>query len=158
MMPVLCFGQTNTTNNIVVGGESNGIAIVSFKENGMTYMGKGVYEISKTGGSAFIRTTKLRIRCEKQIKNFTTQNNLTYKEINKEITKAGIGIYPNATITYQTYNKDGSIYTTSSDKSSLKEEAKKQLLELKKLKDQSIITQEEYNKAAAPHKKILLGL
>ena len=154
MFPIIVLGQTNTTNiEIKESGP-----IVSFKENGMTYLGKGVYKVSKTGGSALSTTSKLKSRCYKQIKNFTTQNNLTYKEINEEITKAGFGIYPNATITYQTYNKDGSIYTTSSDESSLKEEAKKQLLDLKKLKDQSIITQEEYDKAAAPHKKILLGL
>ena len=36
--------------------------------------------------------------------------------------------------------------------------AKKKLLELKQLKEEGIITQEEYDKAAAPHKKILLGL
>lgn len=63
-MPVLCFGQTNTTNiEIKESGP-----IVSFKENGMTYMGKGVYKISKTGGTALSTTAKLRNRCEKQIK------------------------------------------------------------------------------------------
>ena len=34
----------------------------------------------------------------------------------------------------------------------------KKLLELNELKNQGIITQEEYDKAAAHHKKILLGL
>ena len=38
------------------------------------------------------------------------------------------------------------------------EAAKKKLLELKQLKDEGIISQEEYDKAAEPHKKILLRL
>ncbi len=32
------------------------------------------------------------------------------------------------------------------------------MFQLNELKNQGIITQEEYDKAAAPHKKILLGL
>jgi hypothetical protein len=55
-------------------------------------------------------------------------------------------------------NADGSIATSKLDKEKDKDVAKKKLLELKELKEEGIITQEEYNKAAAPHKKILLGL
>ena len=38
-----------------------------------------------------------------------------------------------------------------------KEDAKKQLLELKDLLDLGIITQEEFDKKAVPLKKVLLG-
>ena len=56
---------------------------------------------------------------------------------------------------------DGSIYFIGlwlNSKPINKEEATKELITLKKLKDEGIISQEEYDKAAAPYKKVVLGL
>tara|TARA_B110001452_G_scaffold212460_1_gene183058 strand:- start:28 stop:216 length:189 start_codon:yes stop_codon:yes gene_type:complete len=55
------------------------------------------------------------------------------------------------------------VFSSSSKKeintsSSKKEKATKELLELKQLKDAGVITNVEYIKAAAPLKKIVLGL
>jgi len=58
---------------------------------------------------------------------------------------------------YQLYNQDGSIYLTDEDNTSLKEDAKNQLIELKGFLDLGIITQEEFDKKAESLKKILLG-
>jgi hypothetical protein len=59
---------------------------------------------------------------------------------------------------FKLLNPDGSVATSKLDKEKFKDVAKKKLLDLKKLKEEAIITQEVFDKAAAPHKKILLGL
>ena len=53
-------------------------------------------------------------------------------------------------MTYQVFNQDGSSVLT-------KEEAKKELIELKEYLDLGIITQEEFDTKAVSLKKILLG-
>ena len=83
--------------------------------------------------------------------------NVKYELINKEERKAGIGIFPLVRHIYQLYNQDGSIYLTDEDNTSLKEDAKNQLIELKGFLDLGIITQEEFDKKAESLKKILLG-
>ena len=82
------------------------------------------------------------------IREFCSRNNYSFKIKNKEI------VNPNyfylMIITYEVYNKDGSLVLS-------KDDAKKQLLELKEYLDLGIITQEEFDTKSVSLKKILLG-
>jgi lysyl-tRNA synthetase class II len=100
---------------------------------------------------------KLYKRCTEQITIYANGQNQTFKEINKEDTKSGVGVYPKVTMTHQLFNKDGSIALNDEDNQQLKDKAKKELIELKGYLDMGIITQKEFDKKVESLKKILLG-
>ena len=93
---------------------------------------------------------ELEKRARQEIVDFTTTNSFNYKIINIEKQKQSIGIFPKVIITFNIKNQDGSIVLT-------KDEAKKELIELKEFLDLGIITQEEFDTKAVSLKKILLG-
>ena len=145
-IPLVSFGQDkNTVDLNVTTGYAN-----QFKMRGMKNLGSGIYSVTQVGGSGFVSLKKLEKRARQEIVDFTTTNSFNYKIINIEKQKQSIGIFPKVIITFNIKNKDGSIVLT-------KDEAKKELIELKEFLDLGIITQEEFDKKAVSLKKILLG-
>jgi hypothetical protein len=156
MFPIIGFGQ-----NVNLNVEKK----VEFTEKkdvkrglGLNYQGSGLYTLSKSGSQSVNGSVNPSSKMERfhlEIKNkvvqeineFTATNNYDYKITLVE--KLKYGPYPLIVVTFKVFNKDGSLVLS-------KDDAKKQLLELKGYLDLGIITQEEYDKSAAPYKKILL--
>ena len=126
------------------------------KEQGVFYLGQGKLTIVEVGGSGFVSLKKLGKRCDAKIEEYVSLKGLTYKLIDSEQRK-GLGVFPKVSKTYLLYTPDGKIYSNEDDASSSKENAKKELMELKEYLDSGIITQEEFDKKAVSLKKILLG-
>ena len=125
------------------------------KGMGLNYQGSGLYTLGK---SAKVNLSNSKSKLEKihielkneifqEINEFTTRNNYNYKITLVE--KLG-ATYPVVIVTFNVFNKDGSLVLS-------KDDAKKQLLELKGYLDLGIITQKEYDEKAVSLKKILLG-
>ena len=145
-IPLVNFGQDKTTIDLnVTDGWAN-----QFKARGMKNLGSGTYSVTQVGGSGFVSLKKLEKRARQEIVDFTNTISFNYKLINIEKYKQSVGIFPKVIITFNIKNQDGSIVLT-------KDDAKKELLELKEFLDLGIITQEEFDKKAVPLKKILLG-
>jgi len=136
-------------------GETTNLSVVSgyagqFTEEGLRSMGSGTYLVTKVGSTGFVGLRTLEKRAMKHIEEFCARKSYKYEIVDVSKKKQGIGVFPKVTITFRLKNQDGSYVVT-------KEDAKKQLLELKEFLDMGIITQEEYDKKAAPLKKVLLG-
>jgi hypothetical protein len=121
--------------------------------NGLNYQGSGLYTFTKLKKGSSYKPKHERISMEmeaelvKEIIKFTARNNYNYKIISVE----KIGNYTiRLIVTFKVFNKDGSLVIN-------KNEAKKELLELKEYLDLGIITQEEFDTKAVSLKKILLG-
>ena len=122
---------------------------------GLNYQGSGVYSLSKQsseydrfGGKKFEKYfLELKNEVVKEIIAFTATNNYNYKITLVE--KLGL-FRPFIVVTFKVFNKDGSLVLS-------KDDAKKQLLELKEYLDLGIITQDDFDKKATYLKKILLG-
>jgi hypothetical protein len=168
MFPVLCFGQNNNTNvstNVTISDNKTSLeqlmekALSDKAKAGVHYLGNGQYEIIETGKSSLVKDKKVKEAAIERLNGLIETKQLNYEIISEDaqlrVPNRIIGMY---TIKIQTYNKDGSIPQNIKDDKINKDNAKNKLIELKKLKDDGIINQEEYDKAAAPHKKILLGL
>ena len=125
------------------------------KGMGLNYQGSGLYTLSKRGGKSAsnggskLEKLHLELKNEvvQEINAFTASNNYNYKITLVE--KLGT-YFPFIVVTFKVFNKDGSLVLS-------KDDAKKQLLELKEYLDLGIITQEEFNTKAVSLKKILLG-
>ena len=159
--PFISLGQdVNVSNDtsIDVGGKSAiQLANESKNEEGMFYKGNGVWVVAKTGGTGLVRLKKLYERCNEQISNYANGKNLSFKEINREDRKASIAIWPKVAVTYQLFNKDGTLALNDFDVTLNKDKAKKELLELKEFLDLGLISKEEFDAKAETLKKIILG-
>ena len=144
---------SNAISNIARNTAANPAAK---KEQGVFYLGQGKLTIVEVGGSGFVSLKKLGKRCDAKIEEYVSLKGLTYKLIDSEQRK-GLGVFPKVSKTYLLYTPDGKIYSNEDDASSSKENAKKELMELKEYLDLGIITQEEFDKKAVSLKKILLG-
>ena len=127
------------------------------KEAGVFYLGQGKLKITEIGSSGLVSLKKLRKRCDAKIEEYVKLKGLTYKLIDLEERKAGFAVWPKVAKTFLLYTPDGKIYSNEDDASTAKENAKKELMELKEYLDLGIITQEEYDAKAVSLKKILLG-
>ena len=124
---------------------------------GLNYQGSGIYTLSKWGEHRYVKKqiekekNKLKDEILKEIVEFTTRNNYKYEIISVEnINRAVRGFWPIGIVTFKVFNQDGSLVLS-------KEDAKKQMIELKEYLDLGIITKEEFDKKAVELKKILLG-
>ena len=121
-----------------------------FAESGLRTLGSGTFLVTKVGGSGFVSLKSLEEKAMDHIEEFCKRNSYKYEIVDVSKQKQTIGVFPKVSITFRIRNQDGSLFIT-------KEDAKKQLLELKDLLDLGIITQEEFDKKAVPLKKALLG-
>ena len=158
LLPTCFFSQNNNTNvKIETGNKSVGQQLNEQRDKqGSYYNGNGEYLIVEIGNSFRTNVDKMeKDALEKAKEIATSKGAYSYKKINSDKTKFSVGKFAEVKVTIQLVDEKGNPYL---DKEEGKENAKKKLLELNELKNQGIITQEEYDKAAAPHKKILLGL
>ena len=137
-VPAVSFGQDY---NIGVSNENvKRFEMEKSNQIGIKLIGNGVYTIGVKGGDLGGRKQQIR-RAEKSIKQFAENQNKKYKILSTETTKVE-GILdspkPFALVTFQIINQDGTLFIS-------KEDAKKQLIELKEYLDIGIITQEEYD-------------
>ena len=149
-IPLLSFGQDY---NIGVSNENvKRFEMEKSNQIGLKLIGNGVYTIGVKGGDLGGKKQQIR-RAEKSIKQFAESQNKKYKILSTETTKVE-GILdspkPFALVTFQVFNQDGTLFIS-------KDDAKKQLTELKEYFDLGIINQEEFDKKADSLKKILLG-
>ena len=125
---------------------------------GIKFYGNGKYRIIELGGSGFVGKKKLKEKIIKRMDDICLEEKCSYEILKEDSRKAGAGILPYYEIHFTLKNDKNEFITIQQFKENDKNSAKEKLLELNELKNQGIITQEEYDKAAAPHKKILLGL
>tara|TARA_B100000795_G_scaffold234184_1_gene193255 strand:+ start:280 stop:747 length:468 start_codon:yes stop_codon:yes gene_type:complete len=151
------FGQDDINLNIdkkVEFTEKNDVK----KGMGLSYQGSGLYTIGKEANrpvNALMPLTRfnkvqntLKNKILEEIIEFTTNNNYNYEVTLVE--KFAQNELPKVIVTFKIFNKDGSLVLN-------KDDAKKQLIELKEYLDLGIISEEEFNKKAVSLKKILLG-
>jgi len=150
-VPLVCIGQDGINLNVdkkIEFSEKNDLN----RGFGLNYSGNGVYTythlVSKAESGSRSQIEKkwldAQIKVRTIIMNFINQNNYTYKTVNIEKIRSVLSF------TIKVFNKDGSLAIN-------KDEAKKEIIELKELLDLGIITQEEFNTKAVSLKKILLG-
>ena len=164
IFPVLSYGQNNVSvkNSTKVEGAKSTYSHAADKKTegeGLKYLGSGIYTFQQTAPNALIDALKTEKVALEKVANYAKSENLNHTVTNIERQKVPVGFgVARCLVTFKLLNADGSVATSKLDKEKDKDVAKKKLLELKQLKEEGIITQEEYDKAAAPHKKILLGL
>lgn len=163
-IPLISFGQKTTTINnntdVRVGTSSQAVWAKKKSEGeGTSYLGKRLYRIQQTASTdigSYRRQVKKAI---KKIKSFAAGQGFSYKIINEEKVKVPVGFgVSRCVMTFQLIDKNGNIAISEIDADKERDNARQKLLELKQLKEEGVITQEEYEKAAAPLKKILLEL
>ena len=125
---------------------------------GLKFYGDGKYRIIELGASGLVSRKKLRATIIKKIDNICLEEKCEYEIFKEDSRKQSAGTLPFYEIHFTLKNDKNEYVTIQKVQENDKNSAKKKLLELNELKKQGIITQEEYDKAAAPHKKILLGL
>tara|TARA_B100002019_G_scaffold271102_1_gene265219 strand:+ start:131 stop:637 length:507 start_codon:yes stop_codon:yes gene_type:complete len=158
LLSVNLMSQNNNNTVNITGTKSIAeMSAEASKEGGVFYLGQGKLKITEVGSTGFISLKKLRKRCDAKINDYAKLKGLKYELIDSEERKAGFAVWPKVSKTYLLYTPDGKIYSNEDDALSLKENAKKELLELKEYLDSGIITQEEFDKKAVSLKKILLG-
>ena len=152
--------QQSNINKSLQGIDLSGMYNRQYEKSGggIKFFGDGQYRIIELGKTGFSGKKKIRENIIKQIDNICLEEKCEYEIFKEESRKAGAGVFPEYEIHFTLKNDKNEYVTIKEFKENDKDSAKKKLLELNELKNQGIITQEEYDKAAAPHKKILLGL
>jgi hypothetical protein len=127
------------------------------KEVGIKYLGDGEYKMIKVYDNGFMKRKKVEIKVAEDLEIFSNNKNADrYKIINKELDRSGVDWW-RADIVFNLLDNRGEIILDKNDKKADKQDAKKELLDLKELLDMGIISQEEFNKKAQELKKILLA-
>ena len=157
MLPTCFFSQNNNTNIRIENGNKSTFQQLNEQRDkqGTYYYGNGEYLIVEIGNTFRTNVDNMeRDALEKAKAIANSKGAYSYKKILSDKTKVSYGKFAQVKVRVQLIDKNGNPWL---DGDEAKQNAKKQLLELKVFKDEGIITQEEYEKAAAPHKQILLG-
>ena len=139
-------------NNVNINYSENGDGKFGM---GIVYQGDGVFTISEsTKRSGFGAATEKNFkqaekRATENLNKFLELNEYTHKLISSEKFIGEGGILGKVFLTFKVFNKDGELFLN-------KDDAKRQLTELKEYLDLGIITQEEYEAKSLSLKKILL--
>lgn len=121
---------------------------------GIKYKGAGIYILQQTAPNDTLGYKEQEKKALEKVLKFTTLEEVNYEILTIEKKPAPLGIGAvRCLVTFKVYNKDGTSYYNKIDRDA----AKKELEELKKLKEEGLIDEDEYKKAAEPAKKILLG-
>ncbi len=150
-IPLVSLSQVK--NNVNINYSENGDGKFGM---GIVYKGDGVFIISEsTKRNGFSAATdrnfkKTEERAMENLNKFLELNEYTHKLISSEKFIGEGGILGKVFLTFKVFDKDGVLVLN-------KDDAKKQLIELKEYLDLGIITQQEYDDKAASLKKILLG-
>ena len=172
LIPLTFFGQ-NTSTSISITSEEESVSNSVLKSMGskaidrnqemrdrqaIYYLGDGVYEVIRVGGGSGrknkeeymmedLNTVVNQLVIQKGAKSFK----IIFKDFNKMIIMQQPALL---NVKVQLLDNDGN---PKLDKNEAKDNAKKQLVELKEFLDLGIITQDEFDKKAGSLKKILLG-
>ena len=156
---LLTFGLVtaqNNNTNVEINGNKSTISELAEQRNkqGVTYQGKGVYKIVEVGNTFKVSLKRMerdaREKADDLVKNM---GGAQYADISLDKVGAAYGSYAQVrlTIVVQDYMQQP-VLKRGEDK----ENAIEKIKELNSLKEQGIISEEEYNKATAPYKAIIL--
>ena len=153
-IPFFSFGQEDVNINLNTKGlNSADSAVLEFT---IKYLNNGTYQHQKKAPTDFWSTKRTVKKAMEDIKSYSEGMGMKYKVLSTQTSKirerGTIGL-PFAKITFNLIDSNGNIYIPKEES---KNQAKKELLELKKYLDLGIITQDEFNKKAKSLKKILL--
>ena len=138
------YSQNNIGNAIILNSR-----VEQMKEEGISYLGQSEYLIVEIGNTGFTQIARVKKDAIEKLEEFAKQYNAKYEIINTQEFPSIVPL-PKIKITFRLLNQDGTPIIK-------KEEATERLLDLKKLLDAGVITQEEFDKSSAPLKKVLLG-
>jgi hypothetical protein len=141
-IPLISFGQNDKTVNLNIKKEriSN--------NRGYTYLGNGIYSISI--GEVFWASKGAIIKkLLVEVKSLSNALDANYSILHNNTPKSGD--YRKGVTTFELRDKNGNNLLID------KNEAKKEIIELKGFLDLGLITQEEFDKKAVFLKKVLLG-
>jgi hypothetical protein len=138
------YSQNNINNALILHSRAE-----QLKAEGITHLGNSEYLCVEIGNTGFSRMLSIQSDALKKIRYFANQHNAKYEIISTQEFRTKIPL-PKVKINFRLLNQDGTPIIG-------KEESAKRLLDLKELLDADIITQEEFEKSAAPLKKALLG-
>ena len=138
------YSQNNIGNALILNSR-----VEQMKEEGISYLGQSEYLVVEIGNTGFTGMKRIIKDATKKLEDFAKQSNAEYEIIHSEEFKSVVPL-PKIKITFRLLNKDGSSILK-------KDEVTQRLLDLKKLLVAGVITQEEFDKSAAPLKKMLLG-
>ena len=152
------FGQITQKTNVNINNQKGYGELFTDqkKDEGMTYLGDGEYSLLKIGGSGFVSTKKLTKKATITIADFAERTNSSFEIITVIESNMTIGVLPKVDVRFRLLDKNGNLILNSEESANKKNQAKKELINLKELLDMDIITKEEYDKKANQLKKIFL--
>ena len=145
LVPIVSFGQEESTR------------FLEKKAEGIFYVGNGEYKVIRVGSSGFVSLKRLTKKAEIDMNDFASENQVSVKMVKVDKMKSTFGVYPQVTLYFRAFDKDGNIVLNDEDKKNLKKEAMEELKRLKDLLEMDLLTQEEFDKKAAELKKVILG-
>tara|TARA_B110000908_G_C9830971_1_gene261342 strand:+ start:38 stop:493 length:456 start_codon:yes stop_codon:yes gene_type:complete len=140
-IPLISFGQEKTVNLNV---KSENV----YNNRGYSYLGNGIYSI-KIPSVLWGSKSSVKKKLLKKVKEISSNLKANYKIINYNTPYSGEHRRGVATFELRDKIEDNLLIN--------KNEAKKEILELKEFLELGIITQEEFNTKVISLKKILLG-
>tara|TARA_B100000780_G_C20783924_1_gene311314 strand:- start:27 stop:533 length:507 start_codon:yes stop_codon:yes gene_type:complete len=157
-LPLIGFGQITQKTNVNINNQKGYGELFTDqkKDEGMTYLGDGEYSLLKIGGSGFVSTKKLTKKATITIADFAERTNSSFEIITVIESNMTIGVLPKVDVRFRLLDKNGNLILNSEESANKKNQAKKELINLKELLDMDIITKEEYDKKANQLKKIFL--
>ena len=146
--------QKNISNSFSQNSQNGSVAVknkeMAMNGEGIIYKGNGIYTSQRTGKTDLSSYRRMAKKAREKIVSFCKGYKVNYEIINEEKQSITIGLgVARALITFRVLNLDGSVFIS-------KEEAKKNLIELKKFLDLGIITKQEFDQKAINLKKALL--
>ena len=155
-IPLMSFGQDVNLNLDKKVEFTEKEEVIS--DLGLKYLGNGLYRYSieavrRLGWKPVTEKewAKRTLEFKKFINEFTNLNTYSYKTFNvQKISPDSKELKALLIVQFKLFDKDGALVLN-------KDDAKKQLIELKGYLDLGIITQKEYDEKAVSLKKILLG-
>ena len=143
-IPLISFGQEKTVNLNV---KSENV----YNNRGYSYLGNGIYSI-KIPEVLWGSKSSVKKKLLKKVKEISSNLKANYKIINYNLEKTfAYSDYRGGVATFELRDKIENNLLIN------KNEAKKEILELKEFLELGIITQEEFNTKVIGLKKILLG-
>ena len=141
--------QKNISNSFSKAAANSGNKEKAMDGEGIISKGNGIYTSQRTGKTDLSSYRRMAKKAREKIVSFCKGYKVNYEIINeeKQSIPGGFGV-ARALITFRVLNLDGSAFIS-------KEEAKKNLLELKEFLDLGIITKQEFDQKAINLKKAL---
>lgn len=142
-IPLISFGQEKTVNlNVKSENVKN--------NRGYSYLGNGIYSI-KIPPVLWGSKSSVKMKLLKKVEEISSNLKANYNIINYNYEKKEYSDYRSGVVTFELRDKIENNLLIN------KNEAKKEILELKEFLELGVITQEEFNTKVVGLKKILLG-